>query len=453
MTWRRAGADGKLIDTEEEKQLDKHFGAHATELVRDGDDSTPANRAWTRNAEAAPGMRAERPSAHARVASWRTTGRLRPFRRCLSCRKPRETRVSGSRSHREIPDRGNDIAISAQQATATRIKCAIVALILTILPWISVIAIGHEYLPGSIALINGLFVVALVATYFGCWSLSAVLSSSPRLMFMRALATTLIVMTCLLILEAPAMLKLVDWAVVMRKLSGEGPNHSTAFVPDKDLAFRRIPNLHWSARPASDIEEAYLLPRTLATPITFTYDRWGYRNTTEMERASIVLIGDSYVEGWYVSDEQTVASRLAHRLGQRVANLGVAGYGTMQELRVLKGDALARKPKVIAWFFFEGNDLYDDDAFEWLLAAAHPWQWEPNWQHRSFTNNAFRWIRRWSHFIVPNRAPFWGLLPGQSGSPKQIFFNDGGVPWTEYEESRWEKAKETFRKGIEEQRG
>jgi SGNH hydrolase-like domain, acetyltransferase AlgX len=334
------------------------------------------------------------------------------------------------------------------QETATRIKCAIVALILTILPWISVIAIGHEYLPGSSALINGLFVAALVATYFGCWSLSAVLSSSPRLMFMRALATTLIVMTSLLTLEVPAMLMVVDWAAVMRKLSGEGPNYSTAFVPDQDLAFRRIPNLHWSARPASDIEEAYWLPRTLATPITFTYDRWGYRNTTEMERASIVLIGDSYVEGWYVSDEQTVASRLAHRLGQRVANLGVAGYGAMQELRVLKGDALARKPKVIAWFFFEGNDLYDDEAFERFLAGA--WSWESTWQHRSFTNNAFRWIRRWSHFIVPNRAPFWVLLPGQSGSSKQIyFFRYGGVSWTEYEESRWEKAKETFREGIE----
>jgi hypothetical protein len=340
-------------------------------------------------------------------------------------------------------------AISPQPRNRHRIKCAIAALILTILPWISVIAIGHEYLPSSIALINGLFVVALVATYFGCWSLSVVLSSSPRLMLMRALATTLIVMTCLLILEVPAMLKVVDWAVVMQKLSGEDHNYTTAFVPDKDLAFRRIPNLHWSGRPASDIEEAYLLPRTLATPITFAYDRWGYRNTTEMERASIVLIGDSYVEGWYVSDEQTVASRLAYRLGQPVANLGVAGYGAMQELRVLKGQALARKPKVIAWFFFEGNDLYDDDAFEWFL-AGNPLPLEPDWQHRSFTNNAFHWIRRWTHFIVPNRAPFWALLPGQSGSAKQIYFAYyGDVPWTGYEERRWEKAKEAFREGIE----
>ena len=348
---------------------------------------------------------------------------------------------------------------------ANPIKWAIAALIVTILPWISVILIAHEYLPGSIALINGLFGVALVAAYFGCWSLAVVVSCSPRLMFFRALATTLVAVTSLLILEVPAMLKLVHWELVIRKLSAAGSDDATAFVFDKDLGFRRTPNMHWLGRPASDIEERYGLPRTLATPITFTYDRWGYRNTTEMERASIVLIGDSYVEGRYVSDEQTVASRLARRLGQCVANLGVSGYGTMQELRVLKGDALTKNPKVIAWFFFEGNDLNNDESFERFLAAAPPGPEEQvpraeglayghNWKHRSFTINAFHWIRRWSDPIVPNRAPFWALLPGQGGSSKRIyFFTYGAVPWTNYEEGRWEKAKESFREGIEAARG
>jgi hypothetical protein len=350
-------------------------------------------------------------------------------------------------------------ALTLQSPQPThRIKWAIVTLIVTILPWISVILIAHEYLPGSIALTNRLFGVALVATYFGCWSLAVVVSSFPRLMFFRALATTLVVVTSLLILEVPAMLKLVQWTVGQRT-----GLYGTAYVRDKDVRYRRIPNLHWSERPASDIEAVYGLPRTLSTPITFTYDLWGYRNTTNTERASMVLIGDSYVEGWYVSDEQTVASQLAHRLGEFVANLGVAGYGTMQELRVLKGDALARKPNVIVWFFFEGNDLYDDAGFEATLAAAPtvPEETTPqpeglvhNWKQRSFTINAFHWIRRWSHPIVPTRPPFWALLRGQGGSAKRIYFSsDGDMPWTEYEDSRWEKTKETFGEGIEAARG
>ena len=166
-------------------------------------------------------------------------------------------------------------------------------------------------------------------------------------------------------------------------------------------------------------------------------------------------LGDSFVEGWYVSDEQTVASRLAHRLAQCVANLGVAGYGPMQELRVLKGDALAKKPKVIAWFFFEGNDLYDDHSFEYFLAAPRQWELEAsNWQRRSFTINAARRIRRWTNSIVPNSGPVLGARAWARQISKRIYFvGYGAVPWTEYEESRWEKAKKTFREGIEAARG
>ena len=358
----------------------------------------------------------------------------------------------------------------AQLRDRGRMKSAIAALISTVLLWISVILMSREYLPGSIVLTNALFGIALVATYSVCWSFALVVSNSPRLMFMRALATTLVVATCLLVLEVPAMLKLVDWTVVMRRLSSEGEDYGTAYVGDKELGFRRIPNMHWSGRPASDIEQAYWLPRSLATPINFTYDQWGYRNLTEMKQANIVLIGDSYVEGWYVSDEQTVASQLGHRLGQFVANLGVAGYGTMQELRVPKSDAVAKKPKVIAWFFFEGNDLYDDQTFENILAAAPPGPeettpqskgliqrasldkilaWLNEWKQRSFALNAFRFIRVLSDPIVPNRAPYWALRPREDGSSKRIyFFSYAAVPWTEYEESRWEKTKQTFRDGI-----
>jgi len=360
---------------------------------------------------------------------------------------------------------------SAQLRDRARIKSATAALIATVLLWISVILMSREYLPGPIVLTNALFGIALVVTYSVCWSLALVVSNSPRLMFMRALATTPVFATCLLVLEVPAMLNLVDWNVVMRRLFSEGEDYGTAFVADKELGFRRIPNMHWSGRPASDIEHAYWLPRSLATPINFTYDRWGYRNPTEMKQANIVLIGDSYVEGWYVSDEQTVASQLGHRLGQFVANLGVAGYGTMQEFRVLNSDALAKKPKVIAWFFFEGNDLYDDLRFEKILAAAPPepgettpqseglirrasldevLAWLNGWKQRSFTLNAFRYIRVWSDPIVPNRAPHWALLPREDGSSKRIYFFDyAAVPWTEFEESRWEKTKQAFREGIQ----
>jgi hypothetical protein len=81
------------------------------------------------------------------------------------------------------------------------------------------------------------------------------------------------------------------------------------------------------------------------------------------------LIGDSYVQGDYVSDDQTTASLLEQRLGRPVANLGVAGYGIAQELVVLRRDALRLAPRIVIWFLFEGNDLYNGQDFENMRLA------------------------------------------------------------------------------------
>src|SRR5262245_36393857 len=281
-------------------------------------------------------------------------------------------------------------------------------LMVTALPWIALALLSRGILPGSEAWINPLLGFTLIATYAGIWSAVIGASRNRRQMLLRALTATLTVLMTLVLLELPAMLRWVHWSLVFRSLSGEGVDYRTAFVLDEQLGFRRIAGLHWSGRPSSDIEERYGLPPSLSQSITFTYDQWGYRNASEMEKADIVLLGDSFVEGWYVSDDQTAAAQLAARLDRPVANLGVAGYGTLQELRVLKGDALRRDPSVVAWFFFEGNDLYDDQRFENTLLAGPPGgdsvtphaeglMRDHRWAQRSFVLNLFHRIRRWTH--------------------------------------------------------
>lgn len=32
--------------------------------------------------------------------------------------------------------------------------------------------------------------------------------------------------------------------------------------------------------------------------LSFTYDKWGYRNPVNLHHADVALIGDSFVEGW-----------------------------------------------------------------------------------------------------------------------------------------------------------
>jgi hypothetical protein len=276
-------------------------------------------------------------------------------------------------------------------------------------------------------------------------------------MALRAVLATLVAAVTLALLELPAWLGWIHWRVLLRRVSGEGPDFATTFVRDPELGYRRVPGLTWTARPPSDIEQANGLPRTLREPITFTYDRWGYRNAVDMERAELVLLGDSYVEGSYVSDGHTVAARLADRLRVPVASLGVAGYGTLQELRVLRGDALARRPRAIAWFFFEGNDLYNDQDFENALAAPSPsggprgeaFAVDDDWMERSFTRSALRRLRRWSHPLVPNRAPYQAdVRGGAGGGARQYFSSYASLPWTEFEEQRWTVARAAFEQGV-----
>ena len=51
----------------------------------------------------------------------------------------------------------------------------------------------------------------------------------------------------------------------------------------------------------------------------------------------IVLVGDSLVQGLGVNDAETFGWLLASKMGFRVINLGVLGYGTDQELLALEG--------------------------------------------------------------------------------------------------------------------
>jgi len=121
-----------------------------------------------------------------------------------------------------------------------------------------------------------------------------------------------------------------------------------------------------------------------------------------------------------------------------------------------------RTRRVAIWYFFEGNDLYDDQEFENAMLASPPSpdQVTPHaggltkfddWTKRSFVTNAYRRLRRLSHPIVPNRAPFRATLKARAGKPAQeIYFGpEAGLRWTSYEDERWATSKKAFETGIE----
>jgi hypothetical protein len=324
--------------------------------------------------------------------------------------------------------------------------------------WGAVAVLSRQQTESAIAWTRTLFGVALGLTYVCGSGLAIALAADRRRMAWRVLAGTVSVLGCLLVLELAALLKLVHWPIVIGGLLGEDSRYRWAFEHDPELAFRRQPGARWVEPARGDLEERWGLPTERRELLSFTYDSAGHRNPTDLARADVVLIGDSYVEGCYVSDDQTAARRLEARLGRPVANLGVAGYGTLQELRVLRRETERLAPKVVVWFFFEGNDLYDDQAFENALGAAPAGQPDERvlvhagagWSERSFTRYAHGRLRRAAHALLPNRAPHWGTLAvgGAAAGEQVLFARYAAVPWSDYEAQRWEKSRAALAEGV-----
>lgn len=115
----------------------------------------------------------------------------------------------------------------------------------------------------------------------------------------------------------------------------------------------------------------------------------------------ILILGDSFAEGFQVQLEETVGRRLEGMLNGRrvgsfeVINGGVSGFGTDQELIFYEEEGSRYRPDLVLLFFFQNDvqDNADDSHFRLtggtlerlqapppadpgLVAAARPWVWD-----------------------------------------------------------------------------
>jgi hypothetical protein len=304
----------------------------------------------------------------------------------------------------------------------------------------------------------------LVVSYLLFWGWRYHISSMRLHTLFRAIILTSLLLILVFMLELVAALGIVSWGALFRKALSPDRSYMTTFVTEPDGWFQRPPGAHWTSRPASDLESRWGLPPSLPEPLTFTFDDRGYRNPEHLDQADVALIGDSYIEGAYVSDDQTVARVLQSVLARPVANLGVAGFGPSYELRVLRRVAAELHPRVVVWFFFEGNDLYDPDLVPSDSGRSRPAPPRPTaWRRivryfgspsdrrqRSFTYNLLWLLSTWAQPIFPNRIPDYGVLALRGRPSHKVYFGDyGGVPWRSYEEQRWGDMTKYFQTGME----
>lgn len=96
-----------------------------------------------------------------------------------------------------------------------------------------------------------------------------------------------------------------------------------------------------------------------------------YENKDNIRR--IAILGDSVTWGFRVSDGQTFSDIIEDKLTDTdVINMGVSGYGTGEELLLLRYEGLRYRPNIVILFFCVANDVRNNLKIESFLSYPSP---------------------------------------------------------------------------------
>src|SRR5262249_34118512 len=121
----------------------------------------------------------------------------------------------------------------------------------------------------------------------------------------------------------------------------------------------------WVLKPS--VSYVYRLPEE---SVLVSYNRDGWRdvphtNDKPKDVLRVLVLGDSFMEAYSVRFEDSLPARLEHltktaRRHVEVVNMGVGGYGTLQEYLVFDLLGRAYRPDVVVLAMFLGNDLAEN---------------------------------------------------------------------------------------------
>ena len=92
----------------------------------------------------------------------------------------------------------------------------------------------------------------------------------------------------------------------------------------------------------------------------FQADRYGFNNPDnlwDLEKIDVALIGDSFVYGACVKQNEDITSHLRKNSKKNIINVGAGGTGTLIQLGNFKEYLKKKKPNKVFLFYFEYNDL------------------------------------------------------------------------------------------------
>ncbi len=95
--------------------------------------------------------------------------------------------------------------------------------------------------------------------------------------------------------------------------------------------------------------------------LIYLSDEYGFHNPRGIWGAQpieIAALGDSYAHGMCVPSEKNFVAVIRKKIPQTL-NLGISGNGPLLSLAVLTEYVEQIKPRIVLWFYYEGNDLPD----------------------------------------------------------------------------------------------
>ena len=94
--------------------------------------------------------------------------------------------------------------------------------------------------------------------------------------------------------------------------------------------------------------------------ISYKSDRRGFNNSDAVwsRQLQIAAVGDSFAQGYCVQADRSFVALVRDRYPATL-NLGLAGNGPLLMLAGLSEVLPRFRPKIVLWFYFEGNDLID----------------------------------------------------------------------------------------------
>ncbi len=140
--------------------------------------------------------------------------------------------------------------------------------------------------------------------------------------------------------------------VVLRVLPARyipGMSSGPRLVKDPDIGYKRQPNSQQAVTSS-----CYAISEISTNDLGFRGNVW------DRSKASIAVLGDSFTEGFQVSDNQTVESVLQDGLPFQIINAGISSFGTVGEREIYNTYLTPLKPKVTILYFLTANDVEDN---------------------------------------------------------------------------------------------